>query len=269
MATRSSAPPFTKVVDDGRATGLRSGWRRVRATASAPAARAVLVGTALVLIGVTAFAALLDGVRESADLSLQDSPVLAWLVAHRTARVSVLLEAVSLVTEPMVVGVTALGAVLVLFWRARRSRQVPRTALLVGGAVGVAVTASTFVKAAVGRARPPAVDVLGRPETTYSFPSGHTLVAATVLLVAAYLVWSRDRRTTVALRALGWSLAGTATVALSRLYLGYHWLSDVVASVALAVVVLGLVVAADAVVVWTPPLVRGRALIRARVGRRR
>jgi membrane-associated phospholipid phosphatase len=138
--------------------------------------------------------------------------------------------------------------VLVLFWLARRSQQAPRTALLVGGSVGVAVTASTVLKAVVGRARPPAVDVLGRPENTYSFPSGHTLVAATVLLVAAYLVWSRDRRTGVALRALAWSLAGTAAVALSRLYLGYHWLSDVTASLALAVVVLGLVVVVDALV---------------------
>ena len=76
-------------------------------------------------------------------------------------------------------------------------------------------------------------------ETTASFPSGHTIGTATFLLVAGYLVCSRNPSVA---RIVAWGVAtvvGTALVALSRLYLGYHFLTDVVAAVALAVVVLG------------------------------
>lgn len=44
-------------------------------------------------------------------------------------------------------------------------------------------------------------------------------------------------------------IAVIAVVAFSRLYLGYHWLTDVTASLLLAVAVLGLVVGVDA---WRP-----------------
>ena len=84
-------------------------------------------------------------------------------------------------------------------------------------------------------------------ETTGSFPSGHTIGTATFLLVAGYLVASRDRTRSVWVAWLVGGLIGTAAVALSRLYLGYHFLTDVVAASGLAVVVLGVVTIVDRV----------------------
>ena len=84
-------------------------------------------------------------------------------------------------------------------------------------------------------------------ETTASFPSGHTIGTATFLLVAGYLVASRNRTRGV---VVGWLVAGVvgaSAVALSRLYLGYHFLTDVVAAGGLAVVVLGVVTVVDRV----------------------
>lgn len=82
-------------------------------------------------------------------------------------------------------------------------------------------------------------------ETTGSFPSGHTIGTATFLLVAGYLVVSRRRSRGVVVAWLVAGLLGTAAVALSRLYLGYHFLTDVVAASGLAVVVLGVVTVVD------------------------
>ncbi|MES2900666.1 MAG: phosphatase PAP2 family protein [Pseudomonadota bacterium] len=67
---------------------------------------------------------------------------------------------------------------------------------------------------------------------TYSFPSGHTL-SATVLygFVAAYCV-CHTRHTGLRVLAVGAACAMIALVALSRVYLGAHYLSDVLAAAA-------------------------------------
>jgi undecaprenyl-diphosphatase len=82
-------------------------------------------------------------------------------------------------------------------------------------------------------------------ETTASFPSGHTIGTATLLLVVGYLVCSRRPTAARLVTAAVVALVGTGLVALSRLYLGYHFLTDVVAAAALAVAVLGLVMLVD------------------------
>ena len=68
---------------------------------------------------------------------------------------------------------------------------------------------------------------------------------ATLLLVVGYLAWSRDADRRKLLVGGGVAIIGTLAVGLSRLYLGYHFLTDVLAAVALAVAVLGFVVVAD------------------------
>jgi membrane-associated phospholipid phosphatase len=83
------------------------------------------------------------------------------------------------------------------------------------------------VKAAYGRARPPGslVAVSGA-----SFPSGHS-IAASVTVVAAIIALVPAGR-----RRVAWGLAGAAfalLMALSRAYLGAHWLFDAIAGLLL------------------------------------
>ncbi|MEZ0448204.1 phosphatase PAP2 family protein [Cellulomonas sp. ICMP 17802] len=207
-----------------------------------PVLWAVLPGLLLVVAGLTAFFGVLDGVREKDDLWDLDQPVLDWLVAHRTTGFTSALAAITFVSGPTVLPI--LVGVACLVW-ALVTKERWRPLLLAAAMIG-STAISLAVKGLVGRARPPAETMLvPGAETTASFPSGHTLGAATFLLVAGYLVCSR--RPTVG-RLVGWGIAtvvGTGLVALSRLYLGYHFLTDVVASMALAVAVLGVVVIVD------------------------
>jgi undecaprenyl-diphosphatase len=104
---------------------------------------------------------------------------------------------------------------------------------------------SVLIKAAVARPRP-ADELMTVPgvESSFSFPSGHTIGAATLVLVSGYLIWSRHH---TGLRLTIWAVASVVVVALvavSRLYLGYHFVTDVLAAVSLALAVLGVVVAA-------------------------
>ncbi|MBU4215981.1 MAG: phosphatase PAP2 family protein [Actinobacteria bacterium] len=206
-------------------------------------ARGLLPGLLAVLIGVTGFLAVLDGVRENEDLAHLDDPVLHWLVAARGPVLTVTMRAISLVTGPTVLPFLVLAGALA--WGLRR-REWWRPTLLAAAMVGSTVL-GLALKGLVDRPRPPVVtmDVPGL-ETTASFPSGHTLGTATLLLVTGYLV---VRRRPTRARVVGWAVAtvlGTAAVASSRLYLGYHFLTDVVAATALAVAVLGVVMLVDA-----------------------
>ncbi len=86
------------------------------------------------------------------------------------------------------------------------------------------------LKQLVARNRPARIDLLGAIDHSYSFLSGHTLNSAVFIAVAAYLV-TRPYRHPVTQPAIVFiAVLLEAGIGLSRLYLGYHWASDVLAS---------------------------------------
>lgn len=219
--------------------GARSAWGWVDARR---AQLAVAVGLVLVVLGLAGFLAVFDAVQEGDDLAALDGPVLEGLAGARSDAVSAFLAAVSAVTGPVVLPIVVLVAALV--W-ARLGRSWWQAALLACAMV-LSTLVSVTLKTVVARPRPP-VDTMFVPgsESTYSFPSGHTIGTATFLLVVAYLLWVPRPSAARLLGGLALVVGGVVLVALSRLYLGYHFVTDVVASMALAVAVLGGVVAVD------------------------
>jgi membrane-associated phospholipid phosphatase len=183
---------------------------------------------------LAAWAALLGMVLTREGLAEEDGPILGWLVNHRTSGWTTALEAVSsgaavTVVVLVTVGVASAAAL------ARRSWRPLATVALVGGS---AVVTSSMVKALVARSRPATSVMLGAPETGYGFPSGHTLITSALVGAAALVVW----RATVQplLRTAAVLTAGLVALAMgaSRLYLGDHWFTDVLAAYALAGAVL-------------------------------
>ena len=212
--------------------------------ADRPLLRAVLPGVALVGLGLLVFLGMFDAVRERDDFSLWDRPVLEFLVGIRSDALTTVLAALTFVTGPTVLPIVVLLACVAWGLRAREWWR----PLLLAGAMIASTLISLLVKGLVGRPRPPEETMyVPGSETTASFPSGHTIGTATFLLVAGYLVASRNRTRGVVVGWLAAGVVGASAVALSRLYLGYHFLTDVVAAGGLAVVVLGVVTVVDRV----------------------
>lgn len=132
------------------------------------------------------------------------------------------------------VDVTALGSVAVLslvillaFALLASLRRWGEGLLLLGGAVG-GVSISQGLKAVFGRERP---DMAYRAveAVNASFPSGHAMLSAVVFLTLGALAARFSDRRRVKVLAISAAVLVSLLVGASRVYLGVHWASDVLA----------------------------------------
>ena len=162
-----------------------------------------------------------------------DEPIM--LALHRLGQpwLDALFMAITRTGDILVV--LPIAAMFIYLWR--RSEKI--TAVLMLISLGIAQLISLLNKSRFGRTRPdvfpPLVD-----EHTASFPSGHTLTAVAVYGLIAVLLWQRGHRFLAILSAI-WVLL----IALSRVYLGAHYPSDVLASLALGTILIILILFID------------------------
>jgi membrane-associated phospholipid phosphatase len=195
--------------------------------------------TGLIAASLTAAAAttgvlvLADAGRERDGAARIDPHVAAGVLDIRSGPLTHLAHALTLVGSEPVVGTLAVLLFIVLL-----ERRGQLFAIIAAAAMAVSVGLTVGVKLLVERPRPGAIDRLGPVDHSYSFPSGHTLNSTVLLGVAVILLLPLIRG-----RALRVSMvAGAGLLALaigwSRIYLGYHWTTDVIASWLLATALL-------------------------------
>jgi undecaprenyl-diphosphatase len=190
---------------------------------------AVIASFAVMGVILVALGLLITHVLEHGSIGVWDHHVSQWFDRHRSARWNRITgDLTDMADTYEVAGVAAAVTVLLLF------RRWGRQALLL--LAGLAIELSVFLTANKIVARPrPAVSHLGGTPSTYSFPSGHT--AATIVLwggIAVIVVATTNRWWP---RALMWTLAFvlTVAVALSRVYRGEHYPTDVMAGAVLGI----------------------------------
>ena len=124
-------------------------------------------------------------------------------------------------TIPVVTIVVGLSIAFALAFKRWRESATLTTALSLEALVFL--TVSTLV----GRSRPP-IEQLDSSPPTASFPSGHVGAATALYVTLAIIVWWRTERTLVRGIAVSLAVALPVAVALSRLYRGMHFVTDVV-----------------------------------------
>jgi membrane-associated phospholipid phosphatase len=199
--------------------GLFRGWRMLTALG--------LAGLVLVLTWLAI------GVHIHGWVTAFDAPTASWIgnSVHRSHG----LDEASLITarlgNPVTVAVAGLIGGALLAWRARSLRP----GIVVIGTVAGAVLAKTAIRS-VGYRPVTEAEIQALPLLStghHPFPSGHVAGIGALLGIIAVCI-SIGRSRTVQALATASVGAGVVIVAFSRLYLGFHWLSDVIGGALLA-----------------------------------
>jgi len=106
------------------------------------------------------------------------------------------------------------------------------TALLVGGAVVSGAVLSALLKLGFDRPRPDLVAHLSHASSS-SFPSGHAMLAAVTYLTLGVLLTRAHKQRRTKIIVMTYAIVLTVLIGLSRIYLGVHWPTDVMAGWAL------------------------------------
>ncbi|NRR28595.1 phosphatase PAP2 family protein [Oxalobacteraceae bacterium] len=198
------------------------------------------VGLALLVLAAYAFHAIAVSVMGQAGIVQLDLQVAQWFHVHAFEPLTTAVLALTHLHS--VAGVACLSALLGLyFWRRGEAYWLLALALSVSGGMVINV----LLKYGFQRSRPVFEEPL-LTLATYSFPSGHTAGAATLYgVLACYLVRTLRGWPAQALAAAA-ALLMVLLVATSRLYLGAHYLSDVLAALAESCAWLSICVTASA-----------------------
>jgi len=184
------------------------------------------IGALLLIVAAALFGAIAEDVVSGDRLTALDAEIAQWL--HRRTEVP-LTRVVLVVTDlQSTVAIACYAAIAGVWFAARRQwRELTTVAIAIGGGLLLNV----LMKHAFQRARP----TFDEPLLTlaiYSFPSGH--VAASTVFYGLVVAWTfaRTKRGLWRALALVGALAMVVLVAFTRMYLGLHYLSDVVAAFA-------------------------------------
>jgi membrane-associated phospholipid phosphatase len=185
-------------------------------------------GVAMLLVATAVFAQIAGAVAGGGPITRLDIALANWLHAHAQANIGlrqVLTALTHLHSTPGILAL-ALGAGICLYRQGHRYWTLALLASVPGGQI-----LNALLKHSFERARPQFAEPLLQL-STYSFPSGHTMGAMVLYGFFACYVARHARSWWGRVLPVVLALAMVATVAFSRMYLGVHYLSDVLAAVA-------------------------------------
>jgi undecaprenyl-diphosphatase len=181
-----------------------------------------LVGVVACILMLWAFSYIADEMTEQSLMVRVDHFIVNWLQAHGTEGGEKFFSVMSWIGSQVMNGIIIIG----VGWLVLRRDWFRAVALTLAVVIGTAL--NDLLKALFHRGRPETAIEFIKHES-WSFPSGHSMNSLIGFGFVAYLFLERtsDRRARIAIIVATVILVGL--VGFSRLYLGVHYLSDVIA----------------------------------------
>lgn len=183
----------------------------------------------LVLVAVLVFTWLLFEIKTD-DIMRMDAAAHSLVVMHiRAAWLTPIMQSISDLAHPVVLVVMLL--VIEVFAPGRRPGLCAAVNLV------LATLLNLLLKTLIQRPRPEGYRLVA--ESGFSFPSGHSMVAMAFYGLLIWMVWRYEKDSLVRrLGVIGFGLV-IVLVGLSRIYLGVHYASDVLAGFCASIAWLG------------------------------
>ena len=186
----------------------------------------LVAGLLVAAAGTAAFVALASHVQ-SGKTQAFDNAIITWMGEHHTAALDAfMLEITALGTGAVVLTIVAVAALFLGLTAHRYS------AMLLIASAGGGIVLNNVLKLGFNRPRP-GIFLPGVHTVSSSFPSGHAMSAAIVYTTVAYLAARLLGRRWARFLVMSGAFAMIALISVSRLYLGVHYPSDVIAGVAI------------------------------------
>ena len=167
-----------------------------------------------------------EAVTEADGVARLDHPLLQAMIGVRSPWLDTAATAYSDVGG--VIGMPVLALTIMTTLAVRRRSWTPVILITAAGAGSLLMTAAG--KNLIGRTRPPLAEAVPPYEYSPSFPSGHTLNALVIAGIVAYLLMLRQHSRRTRLLAVIGAAGFALTIGLSRVFLGHHWFTDVLAA---------------------------------------
>lgn len=182
------------------------------------------VGVVVLVVSGLLFAMIAVNVMSGNALTLADAQVAEWLHTHSTPVLTQSLLVLTHLHDPITISFMVVLIALYMIWKKRWYAVAAIIFVVPGG-----MLLNLLLKDLFHRARPTFEDPLVLL-TTYSFPSGHVVATTVFYGVLAALSISQNSSSARSAFILSFAFAMVILVAFSRVYLGAHFLSDVLAA---------------------------------------
>lgn len=189
-----------------------------------PNHRSLTLAVAAALLAAAAFARVAEDYLTNDPLARWDVRLARWLAGERSSVGNDFFRVLTYVGSPAAALVISFIACVVLYRRRRLAEVALLTVVLAGGEL-----LNVILKLAFHRPRP---EVAFLHLDTYSFPSGHAMLSTAAYGTLAYLAWSRWRTMPARVAVVLGAVVLVGLISFSRLYLGVHYLSDVLGGAA-------------------------------------
>lgn len=184
----------------------------------------LVAGLLIAIAGTGAFAVLASEVREGETQAFDES-VIRWMGAHQSPTLdAIMVEITALGTGTVVLMIVVVAAIFLTLSERKYS------AILLLVAAGGGLLLNGVLKLGFNRPRP-SIFLPSVHAVSSSFPSGHAMSSAIVYGTVAYLAARLYRRRWARGVVMTFAFVVIVLISFSRMYLGVHYPSDVVAGV--------------------------------------